>query len=71
MILLFPLLKIRTFRFSLHTSRLSLLTGSAALIEKKIPYFFQTFPNFKFHFFETRKVATHPKITNNVQWTTL
>ena len=36
-----------------------LVTGSAATTEKKIPYFFQTFPNLKFHFFQTPTVATN------------
>ena len=34
-----------------------LLTGSAATTEKRIPYFFQTFPNLEFHFFQTPTVA--------------
>ena len=36
-----------------------IITGSAATTEKKIPYFYQTFPNLKFHFFQTPTVATN------------
>ena len=35
--------------------------GSAATTEKRIPYFFQTFPNLKSHFFQTPMVAANTR----------
>ena len=43
------------------------VSGSAAAIEKKIPYFFHTFPNPKFQFFQTPTAAANTQnISNNV-----
>ena len=51
-------------RRSIFSSRF--LSGSAATTEKKIPYFFQTFPNLKFHFFQTPTVANNTRKSQTV-----